>query len=154
MGYTKEWWDKNRALVNERRNEKYQNDPTYREAARARAKEYRDRKRAEAKAAKPKPTLEVNGNTVKALTTAQVCKHAGVTASRIKYMQRAGYLPTALVTRPVRIYTKVQADLIKDLEAFLRLHQDRLRGPTTPESAEASKKLNAKTTKIATKWET
>jgi len=154
MGYTPEWWEANRDKVNAKRNDKYNSDPEYREAAQKRARAYREKKKAERDKAKANPTLEVGGKTVPALTTGDVCYKVGVTASRIKYMQRAGYLPNALVTRPVRLYTKAQSTLIGKLEKFLREHQDTLRGPTTPESAAVSKKLGTLTATIANQWET
>jgi hypothetical protein len=154
MGYTPEWWQENREKVNAARNEKYKNDPEYRAKAQERARLYREKKRKEREAERENQTILIGGKERPALTTAQVCSMVDVTASRIKYMQRAGYLPPALVTRPVRLYTKRQANLIAKLEAFLRQHQDTLRGPTTPESAKVSKKLDALTTTIQTQWET
>lgn len=154
MGYTPEWWAREKDRINAKRNARYQNDPEYREAARKRAREYRERKKKEREAAKANPTIEINGQQRPALTTFQVCEHAGVTAARIKYMQRVGYLPPALVTRPVRLYTKKQADLIRKLENFLREHKQSLRGPATPETEKVLAKLEKLKSTIAEKWET
>lgn len=154
MGYTGKWWNENRDKINEKRNQKYKDDPEYRAKARERARAYRERKRAERETANANPKITLNGKARSAMTTQDVCDHADVTPARIKYMQRAGYLPNALVTRPVRLYTTRQANLIRDLEVFLRQHQDTLRGPTTPQSEAVSKKLDAKTTSIKKQWET
>lgn len=152
MGYTPDWWQKNRDKINSGRNEKYAKDPDYREQAKKRSKNYRDRKRAE-REAEP-VTIMVNGEERPAMTTQEVCAFADITTARIKYMQRAGYLPAALVTRPARLYTKRQAQLIRDLETFLRKHQDTLRGPSTSESEKVAQRLATKTATIETQWST
>lgn len=154
MGYTPEWWERERDRVNAERAAKYRDDPEYRKAAKERARLYRARKREEREAAKKNPTITIGGVEVPALTTMQVCQYAGITASRIKYMQRAGYLPSAVVTRPVRLYSQKQADMIRDLEGFLRSHQESLRGPVTPESEKVLAELEHRTSIITKQWET
>lgn len=154
MAYTPEWWKTAKDRINRRRAERYAKDPEYREAAKRRAKEYRERKKKEKAEAKKAPTITLNGHEVPAVTTHQVCENLGITAQRIKYMQRAGYLPPALVTRPVRLYTKKQEGLIKLLEEFLRTHEGVLKGPVTPESEKLSGKLDSLVTTIDEEWET
>lgn len=154
MGYTPEWWEKNGEDVKARRNARYAKDPEFREKARERARAYRAKKKAEREAQKGPPTIEINGKQKPALTTEQVCEKHGIEKSRIKYMQRAGYLPSALVTRPVRLYSETQSDLIGQLETCLREHQDVLRGPASPESEKAQQAIAALTTTIHEKWET
>ena len=154
MGYTEDWWIVNRAKVNAERNKRYQKDPEYRKKARERARKYREQRRAEREAELSNPTLTVGGVEVPALTTQQVCQIAGITASRIKYMQRTGYLPNALVTRPIRFYTQRQAETIRDLEVFLRANQDILRGPETPESRAVAEKVAAYIATVKENWQT
>lgn len=152
MGYTPEYWEKNKAEANARRSELYKNDPDYRAAARERSKKYRDRKRAEREAQKPKPTITIGLTEHEAMTTTQVCEYVGCNATRIKYMQRVGYLPPAVVTRPVRLYSKNQAKLIKSLDQFLQKNKNALRGPATTRSKAVLKKLNEKISTIKQNW--
>ena len=154
MGYTQKWWAENREKINSRRNEKYKDDAVYRDNAKIRAQAYRQVKRKERLEQEANATLDVGGKVVKAWSTDRVCVHADISPSRIKYMQRAGYIPNALVTRPVRLYTQRQAQLIKTLEMFLRANQTILKGTTTPQSIKVAARLAALTSDIADKWET
>jgi len=149
MGFTPDYWKTHRGTILNKRKKRYRDDPEYREKMKQRAREYRAKKRAEREAFYANPYIDIQGQQVPALSVDQVCDHAGITKPRLKYMQKAGYLPTALVNRPARLYTQHQADLIKELEVFLLNNSDALR----LSDPDAHKNLNNQTATIKKEWE-
>ena len=154
MGWTPEYWRKHGERIAAERKARYHNDPEYREKARERSRAYRARKKAEREAQLSKPTITVGGKVVPALTSDTLCEKAGINKARLKYMQRTGYLPNALITHPVRLYTNRQAQLVKNLEALLRTSSHHLRTPQTEKGAKAKAKLDALVSTIHAQWET
>lgn len=151
MAYTKEWWERNKQEVLDKRRSRYHSDPEYRQSVLDRSKRYREERKAKA-AATPK-TITINGKALKALTVAEVYKIAGIDAERLKYYQRQGYVPPALVSRPSRLYTVQQAEHIRQLTDFLQRKADDLRRPQTPEGKAASAQLKGITQAIHSTWE-
>lgn len=148
MGWSEDYWSKNRDRILKERKEKYAKDPEYRAKARDRARRYRENQKAEREAFLADPWMEIDGKKVSALTPDQMCQHIGIERSRLKYLQKAGYLPNPLVMRPHRLYTHRQADMIKDLNEFLRDNVGLLR-VTDPT---ATGELDAKLTTMQQQW--
>ena len=142
MAYTKEWWSKNGGAITKTRKSRYANDPVYREALKARSKEYRDKRRAQREAFLQAPYIEINGIQVAAKTMAMTCEVLGIPISRLKYLQKTGYIPHALVIRPVRLYTQNQIFLIGELELFLKKCSKYLRSTRTQEGIKAQADLD------------
>lgn len=153
MGYTPEWWQQNGGRIAEDRRRRYHEDADYREAAKARSREYREQRRAERQAFLDNPYIVLNGVNVPALTIDQLCARVDIDRSRLKYLHKVKYIPAPLVTKPARLYTVAQADMIADLEAFLRASAYLLRAPQTERGAETVAALNAKTNTISIQWE-
>lgn len=153
MGYTTDWWEREGARITEERRAKYSSDPAYREAAKARAKGYREAKRIQREEFLGNPFMEVKGQIVPAMTVEGLCKFAWIDKARLKYMQKTGYIPPALTARPVRLYTYAQAELIKGLDLFLRNNAHHLRTPQTEKGADAVTALATQTAILASNWE-
>lgn len=152
MGYSKEYWKRNREAVLARRKARYHNDPEYRERVRAEARKYRERKRAEQ--GKDKQVVTIQGNEYPALTTQEVCDALEIAPARLKHFHATQYLPPPLVSRPMRLYTKRQMHLIAGLEKFLRQNARYLKGPTTNRSTKVQAQLDSMVADIAKRWET
>ena len=152
MGYTPEWWQREGKKVAAKRRKKYANDKDYREAAKARSREYREQKKLEREAFYASPYLELNGEKVAALTVDTLCSDLGIDKSRLKYMQKAGYIPTAIVSRPVRLYTEAQRDRLRELEAFLQKNSAHLRVPNSEAGVMATANLETLIATIKANW--
>jgi len=152
MGYTPEWWEREGKKVAAKRRKKYANDEEYREATKARSREYRERKKAERDAFYQNPHIVIDGKPVDAMTVAALCADLNIDKSRLKYMQKAGYIPTAIVSRPVRLYTGSQRDMIRKLEDFLQKNSANLRVPNSDAGAQAAAELETITTTLHQNW--
>lgn len=153
MGYTKKWYEENKDSIAARRRKRYTDDPEYRKAVLSQSQQYRERQRKERAQFLENPSIVIKGNTVAAMTVEQLEEATGIDKTRLKYLQKAGYIPAATVTRPVRLYTHNQAELIKELEAFLTEHSQYLRATRTPEGQQAQALLTPLKDKITMQWE-
>lgn len=149
MGWSERYWKQNRERILEDRKRKYAEDPDYRAKAQKRAKDYRDQKRDEREAFLKKPYLMLEGVKVPALTADQMCSRIGIERNRLKYLQKAGYLPDPRKSNGARLYTYGQADMVKDLNEFLRENTGLLR----VSDATASADLEAKLYHLHQEWE-
>ena len=152
MAYTKEWYEKNKKVLAKSRRSRYWTDEAYRASVLEQSRQYREKKRAERKAFLANPYIEIGGKRVPAVTADTMEDDLGITKSRLKYLQKAGYLPPALVVRPAKLYTEQQISMIKELEGFLAENSQFLRS-TTDEGAKARADLEVITNRIWTKWE-
>lgn len=152
MGYTQKWWEKNKDSISAARRKRYQEDPEYRKSALAHSKAHREKKRKEREAFRANPTMKIGNSTVPALTIDHLEQSYGITKARLKYLQKAGYIPAALVVRPLRLYTHNQLALIQELESYLADKSQFLRATRTKEGQDARAGLDALTTKIKTAW--
>lgn len=152
MAYTKEWYEQNKDAISERRRERYHNDPEYRAAVLEQSRQHREKKKAERAAFLANPYIVIGDKKVPAMTVETLEKETGVDKARLKYLQKAEYLPPALTTRPVRLYTLGQVELIKELEAYLAEHSQFLRSTRTEEGQAARAGLDALITTIHANW--
>lgn len=153
MGYTPDWWEREGDRIKAERNRRYREDPEYREKAKARAQRYREQKQKEREEFLANPFIELHGKQVPALTAEQVCQRLGITATRLKYLQRVGYLPKALHTTPFRLYTYSQEQHIKSLHQFLLANAQFLRTPKTDAGQAATTALDTLVSTITANWE-
>jgi hypothetical protein len=152
MGYTKEWWEENKARVLRERREKYENDPEYRARVLERTRRNREKKAAERQDALR--NFKINGVPVKLLSLRETADKLGVEPDRLKYYQKQGYIPKALVTKPNRFYTPVQVEYMRQLTEFLTAHGKDLRRPTSPPGKAAIAALEGLCKTIHENWET
>lgn len=152
MAYTKEWYEANKDKIAERRRHRYHNDPEYRAAVLEQSRQYHEKKKAEIEALTPPPHIEIDGVTVPAMTLEDLESETGVDKPRLKYLQKAGYLPPALISRPARLYTLGQVELIKGLEAYLATNSKFLRSTRTEEGQAARAGLDSLVQDIHENW--
>lgn len=152
MGYTKEWWEENKDKVLKKRRARYHQDPEYRDKVLERTRRNR-KKKAEERQAELRD-FAINGVPVKLQSLNEVAAKLGLEPDRLKYYQKQGYLPKALVTKPNRFYTPVQVEYIRQLTEFLAVHGKDLRRPTTPQGKAAITALEGLCKTIHDNWET
>ena len=155
MGYTPEYWERNRNKILKERREKYQTDPAYRQQALERSRVRREKLKSERELSPKKSKAVVtlpNGETVTGYTVQHVAAKIGISPEKPKYYFRQGYTPAALVSRPKRLYTENQIDLMHMLEHFLHENRAALRTPTTGAGLDAQTTLKTIIENIFKEW--
>lgn len=136
-----------------KRKYRYHTDPEYRAQALKRSAEYRERKRQERLANQKPPTLTIDGKEVPAVTVHDLLEEVGISKGRFKYFQRVRFIPKALVTHPVRLYTQNQVSLVAQLDEFLAANGKYLKVPDSEIGMETQTSLNHLVSTIAANWE-
>jgi len=152
MAYTKKWYEANKDKIGKTRRDRYHSDPDYRASVLEQSKAYREKRKAERAEFLANPYIEKDGQTVPAKTVDMVQAELGVDKARLKYLQKAGYLPSAIVSRPLRLYTYQQVDFIAQLESFLAKWSPFLRATRTEEGQHARTELDKLVTTIHQNW--
>ena len=152
MHRTTQHYHNNKDEYAKRRRDRYANDPEYRKKVLDQAADYREKRRK--KRAKAGKQIQLNGKMVSAITSTEICDELGAERTRLKHMQKAGYIPPALVSRPVRLYTKKQFALIRKMHEFLETNGAYLRNPNSPSGDKVMAELEALKSTIAKQWET
>lgn len=151
MGFTTEYWRLNKERILSERQRKYNEDPAYRAAALERSREYRRKKREEAGVG-GSPEIVIDGKIVESYKLDEIPEEYGLTKVKLKYFQKQGYIPPALVSRPSRLYTKSQVLMIDALQKFLDKHRSVLRNPTVPAGVAARTELEKIVAHIHQNW--
>jgi hypothetical protein len=107
----KKWYhDKdNKQKLSDKRKDRYDKDPEYREKIKQRAKDYKRKKLKELGGAVMR---KVNGVDVKVWGIGVIAKEAGVTTANISNMTNAGVIPVPSIYAARRVYTEHEKDLL------------------------------------------
>ena len=150
MKHSPEYWASRGGGILKRRRDRYASDPEYAAAARERSRKYREKAKQEREI---KPiTLEIGGVLLPAVTMAGIAETIGISKDQLKYYHKKEYIPAALVTRPKRLYTHNQMDLIKSLSIYLSANKRALKRPDTQDGVTAHSGLAVLTATTETKW--
>ena len=151
MGYSQTYWEKNGEEIKKERRERYHTDPEYREKAKERAREYRRQQR-EAQGIKD-DVVKIGKVEVPGIPSQDIYDDLGIDSLTVKKWQKRGFCPPALRSRPVRLYTQFQVDLLDELNTFLRSHDGTLKGPAGPDKDAVKQELDMLVSKIHSEWE-
>lgn len=106
MSKKKDWTKKYGDGHNARRQNRYQNDPEYREQVKKRSRESYHRTKTNG------PTREKNGKQFDVVTRQGIADLAGITVGQVSAFIEGGYVPDCSFPGRWRVYTKRQASLV------------------------------------------
>lgn len=107
---SREWYEKNKEDHNQKRRERYDNDPEYREKVRAQARESAKKRR------EANPTVtgvyyrELNGVQVQVFKASEIAEEAGINVRTLKTDEKTGKIPLMSFEGRHRVYTQHQKD--------------------------------------------
>lgn len=122
------WYHGHADEYNEKRRQKYQDDPDARKRARERARKYRERRR-KGNAVSDDPLYRyVNGSgpceygvgtRIEVWTTGQIAEELGATPQMLRNWEKKGWIPDSIFPDKHRLYTGHQKSLIIGFAMFM-----------------------------------
>jgi hypothetical protein len=110
----RDWYDENAESLSEKRKKNYKSDPEMREAAKARAKDYRDRRK-QGERVQRVLQREYKGVLADVFSTGYIASELGASTTMLIKWEKKGWLPEPVFNEHHRLYTGKQKSLITEL---------------------------------------